>query len=273
VIPPPPVVTGPSVPSSPSLSHAQGIDRGIELYFSEIPTSLTGAPAATGFEYRLDGGAWSTLTWSPQTVGMRGTISGLTNGQKYTVQIRAIAGASGELHSLQSSTATATPRYLVPAPQDLKVTVLPGAIKVTWAAPTGAVGLTGYEVRAFAEDVDGWVSCATGLADLDCVLPVAAGKKYGVEVMGVGADGLGIAVYDESGVVPAVEKPVDVPTKDDGDIRTANGPIDRATAGEKITLIGSGFLPRLDDRTDRVLDADLARARSPQARTGRSPPR
>jgi hypothetical protein len=243
VTPPnPPVENEQKAPASPSLHNPQGIDKGIEFTIIDVPTSISGGPAPTGYQYRTDNGAWKSLTTSSRNGSLIGTVSGLTNGTTYTVEVRAIAGTTGELHSLTNKV-TATPRYSVPAPQDLKVSVLPGSIRATWAAPANAVGLTGYEVRAYAEDEEGWVGCATGPADRSCVLPVAAGKTYTVVVISVGADGLGHAVYTETAVVPAVVKPAAVPTKDDGDIRTANGPIERTTPGEKVTLIGTGFLP------------------------------
>ncbi|MGY2067910.1 hypothetical protein [Blastococcus sp. SYSU DS0619] len=241
-----PVVAPPSVPDAPHLSYALPLDKGIELNF--FGGSPSGAPAATGFEYRLNGGAWTSLSASIVTGDWwKAAITGLTNGTTYTVELRAIGGTAGELASAASNSATATPRYVLPAPEDLAVAVRPGALKVTWKAPVGAVGLTGYEVHALpGEDPQsdaGLVSCATGPAVTECVLPVVAGQPYSVMVVGVSAEGLGDGVAVVSDVVPAVQKPAAVPTQDDGDLRGANGPIESAKAGEKLVLTGSGFLP------------------------------
>jgi hypothetical protein len=242
-----PVVNTPAAPNSPALNVALGKDRAIEVSISEVPLTA-GIPAATGYEYRLDrAGEWTTLSTTEAQVGRVGTITGLTNGRTYTVEVRAVAGTAGELKSLPSRTATATPRYLLPAPGAVQTTVVPGAIKVTWAAPSGGVGVTGYEVHALPGDDPqsnaGMVSCTTGAADTDCVLPVPAGQPYTVSVFGVTADGVGIPVFVVSDVVPAVQKPAAVPTQDDGDLTGAAGPITSATAGEKLELRGSGYLP------------------------------
>jgi hypothetical protein len=241
-----PPVNTPAAPNSPALNYAWGKDRAIELSISEPPT-MPGIPAATGYEYRLNrAGEWTTLPTTAAQVGRIATITGLTNGVTYTVEVRAIAGTAGELKSL-ANTATATPRYLLPAPGAVQATVVPGAIKVTWAAPSGGVGITGYEVQALPGDNPqseaGMVSCTTGAADTDCVLPVPAGQPYTVSVWGVTADGVGIPVFVVSDVVPAVQRPAEVPTQDDGDLTGAAGPITSATAGEKLELRGSGYLP------------------------------
>lgn len=234
-------------PSAPGVGYAMGGDRRIEVFFSEAPTT-GGIPAATGFEYRLDGGAWTPLTVEDVAFGRIGTITDLVNGRTYTVQLRAVANG---LYSLPSSIVSATPRYVLPAPGNVRAAVLPGAIKVTWTAPAGAVGLTGYEVHAIptstelhsADAIDSVVVCATGAATTQCVLPVGAGETYDVVVMGVGADGLGAFGHAVTDVVPAVHKPSAVPAVDDGDLTGANGPITSAVAGQKVVLRGEGYLP------------------------------
>ncbi|MGY1745286.1 fibronectin type III domain-containing protein [Blastococcus sp. SYSU D00695] len=243
-----PPVTTPTVPAPVSLTYVVGLDRALAVGFYAM--SGTDYAPTTGYQYRLDGGTWTTLSTSTDLGGQHtGQITGLTNGHAYALEVR---GVAGEVPGVASTVATATPRYALPAPGHVQATVLPGALKVTWTAPAGAVGLTGYEVRARAASIDGHspdvadqeITCTAEAGDTSCVLPVPAGEAYDVMVMGIGADGLGNPGFAESAVVPAVQKPAAVPTQDDGDISRADGSsLSSVAPGQTVTLRGTGFLP------------------------------
>src|SRR3712207_6535677 len=225
----PPLTPTPTL-QAPYLNFAWGIDQGVEFAFDEYP--VQGGPQASSFEYRIGNGSWAPVTIFEREGRRYGRISGLTNGVEVTFSIR---GVGGGLQSLPSNTATATPRYVVPAPEDLFLEVLPGAIDVEWLAPVGAVGVIGYEVQAYPgadpQSDSGMVSCSTGPADLECLLPVRSGQPYTVFVAGVSEEGLGDAIYTVSDIVPAVATPAAVPTQDDGDIEGDDGSVGRLTAG------------------------------------------
>lgn len=94
----------------------------------------------TGFEYRLDGGTAASIGASPAT------ITGLTAGTTYDLQIRAInAHGSGDWSAISEFTTTAAGNPPATAPANLAAVAQSDTqINVTWAAVSGA---TGYEIE------------------------------------------------------------------------------------------------------------------------------
>jgi putative cell wall-binding protein len=95
-----------------SMGFAPSIDsatpgNGSAVVAFTAPTS-DGGSAITGYEYRLDGGAWVSVgsTSSPFT------ITGLTNGTSYQVELRAVNGVGP---GPESAPVTVTPAAPVPA--------------------------------------------------------------------------------------------------------------------------------------------------------------
>ncbi len=243
-----PPISTPTTPGPVSLTYVMSLDRAIAIGIS--PTTLPNAAPATSYQYRLNGGVWTTLPTTTDQGGQHlATITGLTNGQLYSLEIRGVAGAN---HGPATTPLTAMPHYALPEPGNVAAAVLPGALKVTWSAPSETTGLTGYEVRVLpttanrhsADLADQEIVCSAEATDTSCVLPVPTGVAYDVIVMAIGADGYGDPGYVESAVVPAVQKPAVVPTQDDGDISRADGsPLSAVVPGQKVTLRGTGFLP------------------------------
>jgi LPXTG-motif cell wall-anchored protein len=122
------------------------------------PTS-DGGSAITGYEYRLDGGAWVPVgsTSSPFT------ITGLTNGTSYQVELRAVNGVG-------------------PGPVSAPVTVTPAAPATTVPVTTAPVtSVPATTVPGSTVPVDsGAGSQVGGVADVG--LP-ATGGMWGVTVV------------------------------------------------------------------------------------------
>ena len=117
------------------------------------------ASDATAYEYRLNGGTAAALGASPAT------LSGLTAGTTYTLEIRATNGSGASAWSAaRSFTTAATP------PADTTAPTLAGTITISslgstsytasWPAATDNVAVTGYEYRINA--ASSWTSTGAG---------------------------------------------------------------------------------------------------------------
>jgi titin len=120
------------------------------------------------------------------------------------------------------------------------------SIRITWEAPAGETGITGYEAWAIPgaepQSSHGMVSC-TGLTatSRSCVIGVAPGERYSV---GVAADNghRGESAFVVSAVVPGSTVPDAVPAGD-APLATDKGAVSTVTAGQSVTLVGDGYLP------------------------------
>jgi surface protein len=120
------VTINPVAPSAPTITSATPGNGTAAVAFT-APTS-NGGSAITDYEYRLDGGAWVSVgsTSSPFT------ITGLTNGTSYQVELRAVNGVG-------------------PGPESVPVTVTP-AVPATPRAPVSAPALVDRVARVFGSD-------------------------------------------------------------------------------------------------------------------------
>ena len=199
-------------------------------------------PAET-YEYRLNGGAWTTIT-DVHTVDGRlsTTLTDLTNGTDYTIELRAVSaeGVAGEA----SIERTATPFKAAGAPTDVAVTTGPSSLTVTWgAAPSGGPPISAYKVElpwSRGESGGATLFCETDAAGRSCTAKVAPGTAHDVVVYAVDAQGhQGEWARATSGVVPVSAT---VPTSN-GDLTAAAGSTDSVTPGKKVTVTGTGYLP------------------------------
>ena len=136
-----------TVPGAPSVltAAAAGTSGSVNLSWS-APADIGGA-AITNYEYSLDGTTWTAM--SPATTGTAYTVSGLTNGTAYQIQIRAVnvngAGAA-------SNTALVTPYGAPDAPTGVAAaaTGVSGQVQVSFTPPANDNGstVTGYTVMA-----------------------------------------------------------------------------------------------------------------------------
>ncbi len=119
--------------------------------------------------YNLRYGEFGSESWTEITSGITGashTITDLTNGMNYAVQVRAVnAGGTGGWSA--SSTATPTATLTVPAaPTVPALEAGTGLLIATWTAPTdnGGSPITGYELRYRADDMEPWTIISSGIA-------------------------------------------------------------------------------------------------------------
>jgi outer membrane protein OmpA-like peptidoglycan-associated protein len=182
-----------NAPGAPTRLGVAGIDEGLTVTF--LPPVNNGGSAILRYEVSTDGGdSWVELPTAAAAGGARtATLTGLTNGTSYPVQVRAVnvadAGAS-------SATVTGVPGVTTaPAPTRVTATGLDEEILVGFVPPATGGPFTGYLVS-----VDGgrtWHPVRTaarpGGARAVLVGPVQNGVAYAVSVRVVNAHGAGFA--------------------------------------------------------------------------------
>ena len=130
------------------------------------------------------------------TTAYETTISNLTNGTKYTVQVLAVNGnrASDNI-SDSSNTASGTPSTTPDAPKSVTITNEGDrTLTVTWEPPgeIGGLAITNYKVQWMDEDDTDWTSPANdkGATDRSHVIrDLTNGEIYGVQVFAKNANG------------------------------------------------------------------------------------
>ncbi len=173
VLPPPP-----SSPSAPRNLRATPGDGRVTLRW-ERPSSDGGA-AITHYEYQVDGAG----SWKSAGADLREAVTGLTNGQEYRFEVRAVNSVGDG----PPATATARPRRPPSAPLNLRASPGDGRVTFSWEPPSnfGGSTITDYECRI----VDGsWISTGGDLTEE--MTGLTNGRQYRFEVRAVNAAGAG----------------------------------------------------------------------------------
>lgn len=173
------------VPGRPTVT---GLVPGGGLIHVDFTAPSSDAPI-TGYEYRLDGGSWTSGTAAAGRI----TIAGVTNGRAYDVEIRALNVIGAGLPSTPAQ--SATPRDVPAAPSGLQGVGSDTTVDVQWLAPTvdNGAAVTGYAVQTFALPGGPWTTAATVTApDLSAELTgLTNGTTYRIRVGAINAEGTG----------------------------------------------------------------------------------
>ncbi|MDQ2838125.1 MAG: fibronectin type III domain-containing protein [Actinomycetota bacterium] len=165
----------------------------IDLSFT-APVANDGS-AITGYQESTDGGAhFAPLTVDDSATPITATVSGLTHGTTYAVQVRAVnAGGPGAAATANDADPTDVPS----APQAVAATSADKSLDVQFQAPSSDGGLT---ITKYQASVDGtkWTDVATtagsGAGVLDTSVDgLTTGTPYTVQLRAVNADGPGAA--------------------------------------------------------------------------------
>ena len=161
----------------------------------EVDLSWNAITGATGYQYRCNpAGTGCTNTWTTAGTGTLHTVTGLTGGESYSLELRAITATE------QSTAATATSAaQTLPGPQNFAAArgMNAGEIDLSWSAPSSGT-VTHYEYRfklasnasyptsgtgAWAQVPDGTDS-GTSLADETAytIASLWAGVSYNIQL-------------------------------------------------------------------------------------------
>ena len=180
-----------SVPLSPTISSVTPSNGTLTIAFT---AGGTGGSSITNYQYSLDGGAtWTTR--SPAATTSPITVTGLTNGTTYQVQIRAV-NSLGSGKSTESITAS-TPLEISSAPSITSVTGGNPTLSVAFTAGSGGT-ITNYEFSTNGGttwQVRNPVSATSPLT----ISGLTNGTSYSVKIRGVTAAGSGVASDASSG--------------------------------------------------------------------------
>ncbi|WP_409330140.1 fibronectin type III domain-containing protein [Trujillonella humicola] len=228
-------------PGIPTLDHVTAGERVLVL---DLVQTAEGEVDVAGYEYTVDGGAtWRTLATTASGSRIEGTITGLSSGVTYTVQVRAVGANGGR--SEPSQALQGRPHGSIAAPTGVTVATTPSSLLVRWQPPAGTDTVTGYDV-GFGTGMSGGRACVGDATLRSCVIAAQPGADYSVTVYALDANGdAGMPATVHVGVVPAADSaasfPSSVPAKS-GDLGGPAGQSGSVTPGSKITLTGSGYL-------------------------------
>ena len=146
-----------TIPAAPTIDSVTPGDETLTVSWS-APAD-TGGSTVEGYDARYirsDAPDKSDASWTERdgiwTSGaLEYPLSGLTNGVRYDVQLRAVTGAGNGPWSAPTS---ATPQTAPDAPTINLITVGDGALAVSWSAPsdTGGSAITSYDARYIRSD-------------------------------------------------------------------------------------------------------------------------
>ncbi len=195
----------PPDPTVPGTMAAPTLESGNAILTATWTAPDDGGSAITGYElqYRTGGGAWTDI--SGITSASR-IITGLTNGNTYEVQVRAV-NAQGP--SAWSKSAVATPVAVPAAPDAPTLEAGNGEITATWTAPkdNGGSAITEYHVQRKLSADDWPPDNTTSIAAITVAAPATThtimnlenGMSYDVRVRAANAQGNGAWSPSQSG--------------------------------------------------------------------------
>ena len=176
--PPSAEVTGTPFTTPGAPQHLSGEPGDEQVMLTWDAPSSDGGSAILRYEYAID----DSGTWIDAGLDLEETVPGLTNGQQYAFEVRAVNSAGP---GAPARTA-ATPLGMPSVPESLTATGGDGEVVLEWTAPAddGGTPVTGYEYRFAAgttvpEDTP-WQSA--GL-DLEWTISdLTNGQRYAFEV-------------------------------------------------------------------------------------------
>ncbi len=215
-----------TVPGQPNTPTLTAKSRKLDVAWT-APTE-TGGSAISGYSVRYcddSTGCDATNEWTVRTVSSGSTttytISGLTNGKTYQVQV---AARNRKGTGAWSSSASATPAALPSKPTNLTVEAAHQSLKVTWTASVGnGSTISGYEVEYRKQNSDNtwpstWTSHSHGSTDTYTTIDsLTNGSKYQVRVQADSNNGKSGWTSAVSGTPKAVPDAPDAPTLTSGD--------------------------------------------------------
>lgn len=170
-----------ALPAAPTLSALAVGNSYVSVPFTAGTFDVNNP--VTGYQYSVDGGAhWYAATGTTSPL----TISGLTNGTSYTVELRATSAAGsgaasnaelGTPYAAPDPTANATTAYVAGS----------GQVAVSWLAPNNnGAAISSYTVTAFTAAVGGTQKTTCTTSGLSCTLSgLTNGTTYYISIQSI----------------------------------------------------------------------------------------
>ena len=178
-----------TTPSAPSISSITAGDTELSVGFT---AGADGGSAITSYQFSTNNGStWSNASSTSSPI----TITGLTNGTRYQVAIRAvnIVGSGSSSNVLAS-----TPRTTPGAPTISSVTAGANQISVAFTlANDGGSPVTNYEYRVNAASWTAWETAAATSSPL-VISNLVNGTTYSLQIRAVNAAGSGTSSSTQS---------------------------------------------------------------------------
>ena len=174
-----------TTPGAPQ--HLSGVPGDEQVMLTWDAPSSDGGSAILRYEYAID----DSGTWIDAGLDLEETVPGLTNGQQYVFEVRAVNSAGPGA----SARTAATPLGMPSVPESLTATGGDGEVVLEWSAPAddGGAPVTGYEYRfAAGTAVPGDTPWQSAGLDLEwTVTGLTNGQQYAFEVRAVNSAGPG----------------------------------------------------------------------------------
>ena len=187
--PPSAEVTGTPFTTPGAPQHLSGEPGDEQVTLTWDATSSDGGSAILRYEYAID----DSGTWIDAGLDLEETVPGLTNGQQYAFEVRAVNSAGP---GAPARTA-ATPLGMPSVPESLTATGGDGEVVLEWTEPAddGGAPVTGYEYRfAAGTAVPGDTPWQSAGLDLEWTLTgLTNGQQYAFEVRALNSAGPGAA--------------------------------------------------------------------------------
>jgi predicted RNA-binding protein with TRAM domain len=195
------VATPATTPSAPSITLITPSNGQLSVTFT---SGATGGSAITNYKYSIDGGS-TFIPLSPNATTSPITITGLSNGTSYNVQIKAV-NVFGD--GIATASTTATPITTPGAPTIGTATAGNGQATVTFTAPASNGGsvITSYSVTS--SPVGGAGSLNQAGSGTIIVTGLTNGTAYTFTVKANNAAGASAASTASNSVTPILPAPV-----------------------------------------------------------------
>ena len=176
--PPSAEMTGTPFTTPGAPQHLSGVPGDEQVMLTWDAPSSDGGSAILRYEYAID----DSGTWIDAGLDLEETVPGLTNGQQYAFEVRAVNSAGP---GAPARTA-ATPLGMPSVPESLTATGGDGEVVLEWTEPAddGGAPVTGYEYRlAAGTAVPGDTPWQSAGLDLEwTVTGLTNGQQYAFEV-------------------------------------------------------------------------------------------
>lgn len=178
-----------TTPSAPSITSIVAGDAELSVRFS---AGGTGGSAITAYQYSINGGStWVNTVATSSPI----TITGLTNGTRYQVSIRAVNIVGS---GVASNVIASTPRTTPGAPTITSVTAGANQASVAFTlSDDGGSSVTNYEYRVRTASWTAWETAAATSSPL-VISNLVNGTTYDLQIRAVNAAGSGTSSSTQS---------------------------------------------------------------------------